>query len=833
MIRLALPWVLLFFPGAVALVTIFGRSRPLALAARYVAILLVLLAIARPSVSFHEDERRVLFLIDRSSSVGSTADETETLERLRSIRDANPDSMFGSIEFGLNSVLVSLPDEFDPALPPARIDVSATRLVPAIELAMSILGDSAGGQLVLASDGRFTDSAAEGIALAEVTGTPISVLPVGSSVATDVALASLTGPSDVALDRAFNLAISVSSTATGTAQLAVYRDGELLSANPVELTEGLNRFTLSDVLSEPGFTTYRAVVRSPGDPVSENDALSLAVNTSEQPDVLLVGGEPDSAVSSLLEAIGVGYTYVDEIPNLASLSTYRQIVLSEVPLGALTDSEAEAVERFVRHMGGGLLVIQGEASVRGFASTKVDDLLPVSSSAPETEEEASLALVYVLDRSSSMSELVDDKAKIRILRDAVAASAVLLPGSSLVGVIGFNTEHDWLIPISPVGNASTVYGMLRRLRAAGGTDLYYPLVDAVDSLEKTAARSKHILLITDGMTTTEPRDFPALYQNLATLEDVSVSAIALGETPNLPLLSEIVSAGGGSLYQVADFRTLPAVTLDVTQRLSRSRFILDPESIEGALAERISGVPPLGGYVLTFPRQSSQTLLAADGDPIVSTWQTGLGTVTVLNTDLSGTWTADWLAWPGLSSLFSEILRTTEPVASATSGLFPSVELLESELRVLIDARDTTGQFVDYLEIEAAILPDDLTSSAEQVGPGLYVAAFPAPAEGAYALRIHDLGRGTSVSLPITVPYPLEYRSTGPDLEALESIARRTGGVLLSPAEDGLPAIAPEQLRDYVPIHVHLLFAALALFLLELVIRKWPTRLPMHVPQRR
>lgn len=832
MIRFTMPWVLLLFPVAVAAVTVLSRSRPIALIPRYLAILLAFLALAGPSISVHEDEQRVLLLIDRSASVESTTDEVETLELLRDIRDANPENAFGSVEFGASATLVSLPGEFDPSLPPGRVDVSATRLTPAIELAMSVFGDAAGGQIVLASDGRFTDAARDAVALAEIAGVPVSVLAIGSTVETDVALTSLTGPSDVALDRAFNLTVSVSASAEATPQLAVYRDGELLSARPIEVDAGVRRFTLTDVLSAPGFTTYRAVVRTAGDPVSENDALSLAIHTSEQPDVLVVEGSDDSVVLELLDAIGVGYTSVRSVPDLATLSTYRQMILSEVPLGELTDAEAEAIDRFVRHMGGGLLVIQGEDSIRGFASTKVDELLPLSASVPETEEEASLAIVYVLDRSSSMSALVDDKAKIRILRDATAASAVLLPARSLVGVVGFNMEHDWLIPISQVGNATTVYGMLRRLRASGGTDLYYPLADAVDMLAATVARSKHILLITDGMTTTEPRDFEGLFARIAALDDVSVSAIALGETPNLSLLSEIVAAGRGSLYQVGDFRTLPAVTLDVTQRLSRSRFILDPEVLEGPLVERLPDLPALGGYVLMYPRQASRTLLRADGDAVVSTWQTGLGTVTLLNADLSGKWTSEWVAWPGLSGLFSEILRTTEPIVSTTAGLFPSIELLESELRVLIDARDVDGRFVDDLRIGAQILPDDFRSDATQVGPGLYAASFPPPPEGAYALRIDDLGRGTSVSLPITVPYPAEYRATGADVAALESIALRTGGAILTEAEHVLPAVSPDQLRDYVSVHVPLLLAALAVFLIELVIRKWPTRLPIYVPDR-
>lgn len=828
MIRFTTPWVLAFFPVVVLLITLLTRGPQGRLVPRYLALFLVLLAIAGPSISIRESERRVVFLIDRSASVASTSDETETLARLRDIRDAHPETQFGSIEFGQNAVLVSLPGEFDPALPPGRVDASGSRLGPAISLALNVLADAPGGQILLASDGRFTDDATAALALAEIAGVGVSVFPVGRAIDSDVALASVSAPGEVPVDRAFSAVISVTSSVAGTAQLAVYRSTELISLKQVDLDEGLTRFTVADSFSEPGFTTYRAVVRSIGDPVPENDALSFGIRTSEQPRVLVVEGSPDSVVEELLDAIGVDYSVTDTMPNLAKLSTYRQLILSEVHLGELTDAEAQAVDRFVRNAGGGLLVIQGEDSVRGFASTKLDDLLPVSSTTPETEEEASLALVYILDRSSSMSALVDGTAKIRILRDATAASAVLLPGRALVGVIGFDTEHDWLIPISQVGNASTVYAMLRRLRASGGTDLYYPLADAVDALKDFEARSKHILLITDGRTTNEPRDYAGLFAALTETEDVTVSAIALGDNPNLALLSDIVEAGRGSLYEVADFRGLPAVTLQVTQRLSRSRFVLDPEEVGGPLIERTAtdGLPSIGGYVLTYRRAASQTLLTADEDPLAATWQIGLGAVTVLNTDLSGTWTAEWVAWPGLSTLFSELLRTTEPLVAASTGLFPSIELAERKMSVLIDARDGAGRYVDHLAIEAQLLPDEIRSVASQVAPGLYRAVFPRPTEGAYALRIDDLTRGGSVTLPVTIPYPAEYRGTGPDLESLQSIALWTGGGVLSEAESTMPEIAPDRLRVRAPIHFPLLLAALGIYFAELVARKWPSRLP-------
>ncbi|MGB2983963.1 MAG: vWA domain-containing protein, partial [Candidatus Bipolaricaulia bacterium] len=506
----------------------------------------------------------------------------------------------------------------------------------AVQLALTILSPGSGGQIVLASDGRFTDDADEAVALADIAGVPISVLPIGEPIDTDVVLSSITAPREVSLDRPFTVSVAIESSLAATAQLAIYREGSLIGLSNVPLEQGLNRFSFADTVSDPGLYTYQAVARSEDDPVSENDTLLVSVRSTTQPDVLLVEGGDGSAIPDLLDAISLRYVIVESVPDLATLSSYNQLILSEVPLGDLTDGQATSIDRFVRNLGGGMLVVQGEASVRGFTTTKVEHLLPISSITPETEQEASLALVYVLDRSSSMSALVNAKAKIRILRDAVAASAVLLPGRALVGVIGFDTDHDWLIPISPVGDATTVYGMLRKLRAYGGTDLFYPLVDALDALRGVEARSKHILLISDGKTSNEPRDYPGLLSQLEETEDVTLSVIALGDDPRLGLLSSLVESGRGSLYHVSDFSRLPAVTLQVTQRLSRSRFVLEETQVGGPLVRLLADDPPptIDGYVLTYPRATSQTLLTAGVDPLAATWRVGLGSVTVLNTDL-------------------------------------------------------------------------------------------------------------------------------------------------------------------------------------------------------
>ena len=254
-------------------------------------------------------------------------------------------------------------------------------------------------------------------------------------------------------------------------------------------------------------------------------------------------------------------------------------------------------------------------------------------------------------------------------------------------------------------------------------------------------------------------------------------------TAPFALLSALVEASDGTLYRADDFALLPQISIQATQRISRQRFIDGPAEVAGRLFEQVgSDVPPLDGYVLTYPKASADTALWVGEDPVVSTWRLGLGAVTVLNTDLVGRGSEAWLAWAGLSELFEAILTTTEPYMTSTLGLSTSIVRYPDEIELLIDARDEDSAFADFLDLEVELLPAGTTYEPVQMGPGLYVASIPLPSQGGYALHVIDHTRQRSLTLPLTVPYPIEYRRLGPDPSTLARIAQATGGTLMDEA---------------------------------------------------
>ena len=833
MIRFGAPIFLVLFPFVVLAIGLLLHVRWTRLASRVLILLLFFLALARPELSLIRQDRTTMILLDRSASLRVAQSDMSTFSRIQELVDANPGQEFGMIEFADTADMVYVPGEYRPTLFPTTPVAPATHIQAAVELALAAMS---GGQIVLLSDGRFSDDVGVAIAKAQAAQVPIHVLPVGTEVAEDLSVSAFTAPAETAVARPFVLRVDVEAPQASQARLIVYRDDDLIIADEVELSRGRNTFAFTETLETEGVAFYQVFIRSDADPIDDNDTLSTTVQSSELASVLVVDGAETGVVPRLLAALGIPYEVVPRIPSIETLSQYRQLLLADVALATITASEADRIANFVRNMGGGLFVIRGERAVTGFAGTKLDDLLPVSSTVPEVQQEASLALVYVLDRSTSMRGLVrtpagddDDTtmhAKIRVLRDATAASVALLPASTLVGIIGFDTEYDWLRPISRIGDTSGIMGILRRLRAGGGTDVFYPIQAAVEALEEVDARFKHILFISDGWTVNEPRDFDGLYERMRLNEDIALSIIAPDENPNFALLSAIVEAGEGELYHVSEFTDLPATMLNITQRLSRSRFVQETTEVTGLLADRLAplNIPPIDGYILAYPRADATVYAWADDDPLFTTWNLGIGVVSTLNTDLAGDWTADWVTWPSMSQLFSEMFVLSEPSLFAAEGVYVSVTLSEQDVEILVDARNERGEFADWLHLTAVLLPLEESANLRQVAPGLYRTTFPRPESGGYALRITDESRGSTIQLPMTIPYSTEYSATGADSDELASIASMTGGDVLSSDDLILTEERRFAHRAFTPIHKQLLWAALAVLLLELIILRWPRR---------
>ncbi|MHC4473226.1 MAG: hypothetical protein ACYS99_19960, partial [Planctomycetota bacterium] len=175
---------------------------------------------------------------------------------------------------------------------------------------------------------------------------------------------------------------------------------------------------------------------------------------------------------------------------------------------------------------------------------------------------------------------------------------------------------------------------------------------------------------------------------------------------------------------------------------------------------------PVAGLVRAQAREGAEVWYVADGDlPLVAGWRYGLGTAIAVTTDPLSDWAQGWRETGILGKLADRAARS----ASLSTGRFES-SVAAGRLRVSAHLR------WDAAEVEGRLArPGDppLPLRLVAAGEGLHVGAVPAPRPGAARLTI--TAGPVLLDAGISVPYPDEYRSTGPDPRALSELEAALG----------------------------------------------------------
>ena len=288
----------------------------------------------------------------------------------------------------------------------------------------------------------------------------------------------------------------------------------------------------------------------------------------------------------------------------------------------------------------------------GYLGTRLATILPLRLDVPDRQEEASLALALVIDKSGSMAG-----EKLDLTKQAARATAEALPSSDQLAVVVFDSQSQPVVRLQRAANRQRIADDIGRIQASGGTNILAGLREAVEELLPAPARKKHIILLSDGQSPYD--EIPDLI-DAASAARITISAIGVGDGADQTMLKTIAERGGGRFYQTRDPASIPRIFSRETSDLDDQMIIQRPTSIR--VAKRIaafagvdfSHAPPLGGYVMTRPRPEAELALAtADGAPLLARWQLGLGQVAAWTSDLGARWGAGWARWAPFDKLWA------------------------------------------------------------------------------------------------------------------------------------------------------------------------------------
>jgi uncharacterized membrane protein/Mg-chelatase subunit ChlD len=811
-------WLLLLIPLTIAL-ALAGPRRPTrlrfwtGLGLRALLLGLIVLALAGMQLRLHSDLLTVVFVMDASDSL--PADQQAQAEAFvgQAIQSMSPGNQAAIVIFGKDALVERLASDENRLSPFSSVPVKVgTDIEGALQLALALFPDEGARRIVLLTDGRENlGHALDQAEYAAAHDVELSYVPLGGPQGeAEVLVDALEAPATARQGQDFELRVVVQSSKPTAATLRVFADQELISTQDVNLENGLNRFLIPVKAAETGFRRFRAQIVPDVDTRLQNNEAGAYTVVYGPPNVLVVEGKTGEA-DNLVQALDASEMQVTRITpqalpvSLPELAGYEAVVLVNVPAENLPAGAMDTLQVYVRDLGRGLLMVGGDESfgAGGYLRTPLETALPVDMDVRTSEQTPNTALVVAVDKSGSMGRCHCDnpdlnqsytatesgQPKVDIAKAAILSAASALGGDDYLGVVAFDSAPKWAVDVQKLVDASTLEQSIGSIQAEGQTNLEAGVREAYTSLENTQARVKHVILMTDGWV--RGGDLIALAHEMRD-QGITLSVVAAGGG-SAEYLRQLADIGGGRYYAAEDIFKVPEFFLKETVRTvgryinEKPFFPLPSDSSTPILRGLdVQTLPTLLGYNGTTPKATARISLSTpEGDPLLATWQYGLGKAAVWTSDLKGQWASDWVTWDGYARFVSQLVGWTLPTPQV-EGLNASASFQDGMAQVQLEAVDQQGQPRNFLQVESALIAPDLESTPftlEQVGPGRYQAQVPVNQTGAFLAQItvkeNSQVLGQQV-LGLVVPYSAEYRASGVDLAFLTDLASRTGGIQLS-----------------------------------------------------
>jgi Ca-activated chloride channel family protein len=873
--------------------TASSRRLMVATLLRCAAVALVALALAAPVWLERSREISAVYAIDISRSV-SPAFLPQALDWIAGANTRYTPAQVRFVVFGDRARLVKSQQDVlavpvadqDAAGEAEAIDQSVTDLEQALSTAVFGFAPGTAPRLVLVTDGNQTQGDLwRALPQLQAQGIRIFTIPAPVAVDNDAWVDSIALPSSVREQEPIAVEVHVFSRTATAASLRVADADRVLATRALQLHPGDNEVSLTIRLPRQGSRMLTAQVQAVGDQDARNDTASQSVWVGPRPRVLYVESAPESAhyLADALRAHHIDVTVATPEALRAEhglLAGQDAIVLSDVEARSVDAPTAGAIERFVRDRGQGLIFAAGERTYgrQGYSGSRVERLLPVRFQGKRKRRD--LDLVLLLDRSHSMRGR-----KLELAKSAALATLDLLEKHHRLAVVAFDSRPRDVVPLAEVGGKRRAEDLIAGMTSSGQTNIYHALAHAQRLLASSGAPTRHILLLSDGVTapppgtavarsrseeaqelvrqaraetmrqvgvTLEPEPTPeppvphaggmeGLVAELAA-DKITLSTIAIGDKPNLELMRGLAAWGNGRNYVAASDAEIPSLFVAETRRLLGESIVEQPFQPEvSGRAESIAGVdfaagPPLGGFVVARSKPFSEVLLQAPQDqPLLAQTHYGLGKSVAFLSDVKNRWSAQWLTWEGYGRFWAQVVRDTIPPAGGESlswGVRREGRDAVVELRALAEDRTHRNGLVPKVRVTA---PDGNTSvlGLRQIAPGRYRASAAIEPGRSAPYRFELLEGG---GLPardvaqagargLTYPWPDEYRVLPPNTRLLQALSERTGGVF-EPEPEDIFADRGDGAVVARPLWPWLAAAALVLFLLDVLVRRAPWPLP-------
>ena len=793
-------------------------------------VICLLLVFIFAGISFVEnsDEQAVVLLVDLSSSTKNVRDQIvdRTNDLLTLIDKKVP---VGIVAFSGECLYSLTFEESKRTFEPEFIKDNATNLEEALVYAESIAPKDKATRFIVLSDGKENEGNADAMAY-YLSGQGIRIDAMyfdTTSISTpEVQITSISGINSSYLGDEIEYVVDVKSNVDTEITLNFFDTQGKGSSIITSVKKGSNLISVKVTPSESGIQTYCAKIETANDTRKENNTAYTCISVASAPKVLIVADETYRMIA-LKQLLSLSYevetvSSFDAPDTISKMCKYDQIILSNARYYALPIGFDQLLDTYVSIYGRSLIAVGGDSTFMygNMEGSTIEKMLPVDLALNESTDSKSVALMLVLDVSSSMKG-----DNITVAKQGAINCLDAMTDNDFVGVVSFSSDAnvDSELLVANEDNKETLKRVISSLKLGSGTSYKNAFVLAKNELEKSNADVKHIMFLSDGQPTDGGYDEVVAE---ASEKGITVSTIGLGFSSTI--LEYLASLGKGRYYIASGADDLPEIMLSETEKAKVNSYIVGdfiPKISEtGDVTEGVtSTLPMLKGYLGTTLKEKATAYILSEKDhPIYSSWEYGLGTVSCFTSDLMGVWSEEWFKSEIGMLLINRMVSTTidrTPERSALnvtttvngSTVDITVNTYEKTLDSLFSAKVQFGESVKELELQ-------------QLYEGTYKGTFEIEGEGAYLLTLYQTNQRNTVIDEyygaVGVSYSKEYDAfvTGGEV-LLGKICAYGGGMVhddvLSAAKVELPPIK----ILYDPV-VPFAIICLVIFVTDIAIRK-------------
>lgn len=829
-------WLLLFLPVALYFFWIWRKGRKIykkeqaiVFLLRILSIFLLLFALTSPYLLLPVKDEMVLFLVDRSASTtGTDQDVYSWIEQ--SLKNKKANQSVGIYTFGENfqTELKMTNGEVSVPVFSALKEPGETNIARALQLASNVADSNKATRIVLMSDGLETmGSVSEQLFRFAGGRVQVDTVALTRPASEDVAITSFETPPVAFEGEQQQLMVEVESTSETSGELLLLQNDQLLSKQTVNIEKGTNTFSFRNASVGEGLLKYEVQLIVPNDGLLENNKLTSVTTVESAPRLLVVH---DKGVSSPIpnfidqNVIHTDVISADLLPfDLSNYLAYDAIIFDNVPGHLVGEQKMGVIEQAVKNFGVGFMMVGGSNSfgLGGYFKSPIEKLLPVEMEVKGKQQLPSLGLVIVLDRSGSMMG-----GKLELAKEAAARSVELLREEDTLGFIAFDDRPWQIIETAPLKDKEQAVNEILSVPAGGGTEIYSSLELAFESLRDLKLQRKHIILLTDGQSSTQ-NDYEALIED-GLKANTTLSTVAIGQDADRNLLEILAESGSGRFYDVTDETTIPAILSRETVMISRTYIEDNPfyPTIGGDpvwTSLFTEGVPQMNAYIATTAKQTASVIAESEKeDPVLAEWMYGLGRTIAYTSDSSGAWSGDFARWDHWDDFWN----------TAISRLLPSYSEVPFNISKSEDGSfvvsDPSGQssFLDVAVVNER--GEEIEITSEPIAPGKSRVTLDTE-PGLVFFRVSNESNSV-YQAGLSVPYSEEYKLQEPNIGLLKQIADRTGGEVLTEPQDAFRDLTYES-AERQSIQQWLLLAAILLFFIDITLRRFGWASISSIPQ--